>query len=317
MNALKRQLLWDLKRFNVKKIETVFIGGGTPSCVKPKFYEEIFKTFLPYLEKNAEITAEANPNSASIEWLQDMKTLGVNRISFGVQSFNDKKLKALNRAHTAKEAVKAVENAEKTGIKNISIDIIYDFYLDSKDLLLKDVKTASVLPVNHLSAYELTIERGTLFNQTPNVKKESEEFGYFFRESVEAIGLKQYEVSNYGRYKSRHNLGYWQHKNYLGIGAGAVGFIDSFRYYPHTNIQKYIKEPLFAKKEKLTPNELLTEKIFLGLRSSVGVKKEILTPKMLQNARLLEKEGKLLCKNGTFYNKEYFLSDELALFIMG
>ncbi len=318
MRALYTQLEWDLNRFNIKKgeIETIFFGGGTPSCVEPKFYEKIFEILTPYMQKNIEITSEANPNSANLEWLKDMKNLGVNRISFGVQSFNDKKLQALNRAHSAKEAIQAVENAAKTGIKNISIDIIYDFYLDSKELLKNDLQIASKLPINHLSSYELTIERGTNFSKNPSVKKESEELGYFFREEVQSLGLIQYEVSNYGKYKSLHNLGYWQHKNYLGVGAGAVGFINNTRYYPHANVEKYIQNPKFAKTENLSPNDLLTEKIFLGLRSCVGVKKSILTDKMQTQADILLKENKLCFQNGAYYNKEYFLSDELALFIM-
>ncbi len=318
MRALYTQLEWDLNRFNIKKgeIETIFFGGGTPSCIEPKFYEKIFEILAPYMQKNIEITSEANPNSANLEWLKAMQNLGVNRISFGVQSFNDKKLQALNRAHSAKEAIQAVENAAKTGIKNISIDIIYDFYLDSKELLKNDLEIASKLPINHLSSYELTIERGTNFSKTPSVKKESEELGYFFREEVQSLGLMQYEVSNYGKYKSLHNLGYWQHKNYLGVGAGAVGFINNIRCYPHSNIEKYIQNPKFAKTENLSPNDLLTEKIFLGLRSCVGVKKSILTDKMQTQANILLKENKLRFQNGAYYNKEYFLSDELALFIM-
>ena len=317
MQALKRQLLWDLERFNVEpnSLETLFIGGGTPSCVEVKYYEEVFKILKPYLRKNAEITTEANPNSATQEWLEGMQALGVNRVSFGVQSFNNKKLQELNRAHNANEAIKAVKNAHNLGIKNISLDIIYDFYSDSKELISNDLKQAFTLPINHISAYELTIEKATNFSKTPEVKKGSESLGYHLKELVTKQGFSQYEVSNYGTYRSLHNIGYWKHKEYLGIGAGAVGYKNQERYYPNTNIDNYIKEPTKIRTEKLTGQDIITEKIFLGLRSCVGVGQDILTKEQVKQANILLKEDKLSFKDGRYFNKEYFLSDEYALFI--
>lgn len=318
MNAINTQLISDLNRYSIEKnsLETLFIGGGTPSCIKPKFYKKFFEILKPYLKKDAEITTEANPNSANIEWLKGMQELGVNRISFGVQSFDDKKLQALNRAHSAKEAIDAVLNAKKVGFENISLDIIYDFYTDTKELIQKDLETALSLPINHISSYELTIEKATHFSKEPQVKANFESLGFFLRDFIVQNALEQYEVSNYGTYKSRHNIGYWQHKEYLGIGAGAVGYIAKSRLYPHTNIDHYIKEPTYKREEQLSSSDILTEQIFLGLRSNVGIKRTILTPQMQKQAYILLKEQKLTMQNGTFYNKEYFLSDELALFIM-
>ena len=317
MKALKMQLKHDLEHFKIEpnSLETLFIGGGTPSCVDAKYYEDIFKTLEPFLKENCEITTEANPNSATKEWLEGMKSLGVNRLSFGVQSFNDKKLQALNRAHSKKEAIEAIENASKVGIKNISLDIIYDFHSDTKELLKADLEQAFKLPINHISSYELTIEKATEFTKRPEVKKNSESLGFYLRDLIEQNGLEQYEVSNYGKYKSRHNIGYWEHKNYLGVGAGAVGYFDNFRYYPQTNVDSYIKNPLQRREEPLSQEDILSEKIFLGLRSCVGVDSKILPQTMLERADILVKEGKLIQKGGSYYNLEYFLSDELALFI--
>ena len=318
MQALKSQLLFDLERFKIEpnSLETLFIGGGTPSCVEPKYYKEIIKILKPYLVPNAEITTEANPNSATKEWLEGMQALGINRVSFGVQSFNNKKLQELNRAHNAKEAIEAIENAHNIGIKNISLDIIYDFHSDTKELITSDLKQAFALPINHISAYELTIEKATNFSKTPEVKKGSESLGYHLKELVTKHGFKQYEVSNYGRYQSQHNIGYWQHKEYLGIGAGAVGYKNQERYYPNTNIDNYIKEPTKLRIEELTSQDIVTEKIFLGLRSCVGVKQNILTKEQVKQADILVQEDKLIFKYGRYFNKEYFLSDEYALFIM-
>ncbi len=314
MEALYISLKEELQ--NVNKLETIFIGGGTPSVIEPKYYEKIFNLLSPYIKDSIEITTEANPNSATKDWLKGMYNLGVNRVSFGVQSFNDKKLKILNRAHTKIDAIDAINNSFNIGFKNISLDIIYDLYIDTKELLVDDLKTAFNLPINHISCYELTIEKATPFSKQTGIKKESEELGFFIRDYIINRGFSQYEVSNYGTYHSRHNLGYWEHKNYLGVGAGAVGFIDNKRYYPHTNIEKFIKEPYFRRVENLTKDDILTEKIFLGFRSIVGVKQDILSKSMQKRASILLKEGKLELQNGIYFNKEYFLSDELALFIM-
>ena len=319
MQALHRNLENEIIKNNIKKgvIETLFIGGGTPSVVAPYLYLPIFETLAPYLKGNAEITSEANPNSATKAWLKGIYDLGVNRLSFGVQSFHNEKLKQLNRAHSAKEAIEAVENAAKIGFKNLSLDIIYDFQGDTKELLQKDLEQAFALPINHLSSYELTIEKATQFYKEPTVKQNQEELGYFLRDFVVKNGFKQYEVSNYGKMQSRHNLGYWQYKEYLGIGAGAVGFINSSRYYPHSNIEHYIQNPTYQRIEPLSQADILTEKIFLGLRSIVGIEKSILPQAMQERADLLCKEEKLEFKNNYYHNKEFFLSDALALFIMG
>jgi len=148
MQALQRQLSFELKRFNVgkKQIKTLFIGGGTPSTVDPELYKPIFELLEPYLQDDAEITTEANPNSATKEWLKGMKNLGVNRVSFGVQSFESEKLKALNRAHTPKQAKEAIIYAKEIGFEHLSLDLIYNYQGDTQKLLLKDIEEAFTLP---------------------------------------------------------------------------------------------------------------------------------------------------------------------------
>ena len=123
-NAIKKQFLTDTEKFNIKEFETVFIGGGTPSVMSISFYEKLFKMLEPFLKNTKEITIESNPN-ASYKWLKNIKDLGINRISFGVQSFDDEKLKFLNRNHSAKLAIKTIQNAKKAGFENINLDIIY------------------------------------------------------------------------------------------------------------------------------------------------------------------------------------------------
>ena len=317
MLALEKQLQFELERFNAShnSIETLFIGGGTPSTISPTLYAPIFKLISPYLTQDAEITTEANPNSASQEWLEGMYALGVNRISFGVQSFNEKKLKLLNRAHTPQMAQDAITNAAKVGFENISLDLIYATLGDTKELLAYDIQKTFSLPINHISAYALTIEEGTPFETKPQMAKEQLELTEWIFETIESHGFEQYEISNFGSYRSRHNIGYWEYKDYIGAGAGAVGKLQTTRYYPTPDIESYIQDPLKIRLEELEEEDIRLEKIFLGLRSSVGVDKELLCEQEKIQAALLLQEKKLILKNGVFYNPEYLLADEVALFL--
>lgn len=319
MEAVLLQLEADLQKFNIQKrsIETLFIGGGTPSTIDPALYEPFFEKVQDYLCENAEITTEANPNSAKKEWLEGMKGLGVNRVSFGVQSFFDDKLKLLGRAHNSAQALKAVERAKEAGFKHISIDLIYATMLDTPKRVEEEVKKACDLQIEHLSAYELTIEEGTEFQKRPEVRVESLQQAKIVKEVAQEYGLMQYEISNFGLARCRHNLGYWEYKPYLGVGSGAVGRVSNMRYYPSSDLKSYIQNPLFKSSEELSDEQILDEKIFLGLRSCVGVDEAILDEKMAQRAEILLKEGKLLYKKGRYFNENYLLSDEIALFIIG
>ena len=318
MQALQRQLHFELERFGAKTeaIETLFIGGGTPSTVAPELYRPLFEFLRPYMAEGAEITSEANPNSATPEWLEGMHALGVNRISFGVQSFNDAKLKLLARAHRGRDAVEAVKSAAKAGFEHISIDLIYATVGDTKALLAHDLETAFSLPIDHLSAYALTIEEGTPFAQTPEMAQEKLNLTQWLFGQIEKAGFDQYEISNFGRYRSRHNLGYWQYKSYIGLGSGAVGFLGDTRYYPPTDVEAYIADPLNIREERLNAEEMKSEQLFLGLRSIVGVTPSVLNAAEQKRADLLVDEGKLRFEQGRYQNPDYLLSDELTLFIL-
>lgn len=317
MQALYTQLEFELKRYEAKEksIETLFIGGGTPSTVSPELYKPIFELLKPYLAEKIEITSEANPNSATPQWLLGMYNLGVNRISFGVQSFDNAKLKLLNRAHDSSQAKEAIINAKKIGFKNLSLDLIYATLNDTKELLLHDIETAFSLPINHISAYALTIEEGTPFEKKPHMSKETLSLTSWLFEEIISQGFEQYEISNFGKYQSAHNLGYWQYKDYIGLGSGAVGKLGLERFYPTTTLEKYIQNPLDIQTELLTLEDKKIEQLFLGLRSCVGVKKDILSSDELKRAQILVQEKKLQLKNDTFYNPEYLLADEITLFI--
>lgn len=322
MNALKKQLRNNLDNYVIKdnkKIETVFIGGGTPSTIKAFEYEEIFEMIKPHLEEFAEITTEANPNSASYEWLQSMKNLGVNRVSFGVQSFDNDKLKFLGRAHNSNSAIKAIQNAKEIGFKGINCDIIYGVQNDTMESMKKDFDTAFSLPITHLSAYSLTIEEGTKFFDRSSVKIDDEELSYEIFDYINKNGFHQYEISNFAKNKvseSKHNYGYWQHKEYLGVGAGAVGYVNQQRQYPSKSIEEYIQNPLFTQIEKIDDEDIKTEKVLLGLRCSNGVDLSLFDEKEKQKIDELIQYDKIYVENDKVFNKNFLLSDELALYIL-
>ena len=319
MEALHRQLTDDLERFGATpgSVETLFIGGGTPSTVSPKLYAPIFERLAPFLAPEAEITIEANPNSATRDWLSGMHALGVNRVSFGVQSFDADKLRRLGRAHSPQQAITALKTAHDVGIEHCSLDLIYNVHGDTPELLERDIEQAFSLPIDHLSAYELTIESNTPFAATPEVRQTDDALAFSVAEAVTARGFEHYEISNFGRYQSRHNLGYWKLRPYLGIGAGAVGFDGTTRTYPPTDIDTYIADPLQRRVESLTPDDLRTERIFLGLRSRIGIEARQLDEGQRERAELLIRERKLYAEAGRYLNPNFFLADEIALFLIG
>lgn len=320
MDALGVQLETELKRFNVSPsnpIETVFIGGGTPSTVDPELYVPIFKRIAPFLQAGAEITSEANPNSATYEWLEGMKKLGVNRISFGVQSFNDEKLKTLGRAHNTQHALQSIKNAEIIGYKHLSLDLIYGVQGDTKELLHSDISQAFELPIDHISLYSLTIEEETAFEKLPEMASEQLDLTQWLFDEITSKGFEHYEISNFGKYQSKHNIGYWEHKPYIGLGAGAVGFLDSTRLYPTTDIEAYIDAPLSIKDEHLNEAELLNEQLFLGFRSCVGVDQTLLSKPQNAQAQMLTEGGLLEFRNGRYFNPNFLLADEITLRVEG
>lgn len=315
MKAVVKQLDFELKRFDVKQnqISSVFIGGGTPSTMKAKEYNDFFVKLKPFLSLDCEITTEANPNSATNEWLNDMVRYGVNRVSFGVQSFDDKKLKQLGRSHDKNQAIKAIKMTKEAGIEHISLDLIYNAINDTKELIANDIDIAFGLPIDHISAYELTIENGTNFSDTD--KQENDELAFFVAQKIIQNGFSQYEISNFGKYQCKHNIGYWNLENYIGIGAGAVGFLNNTRFYPTKDIDSFIKNPLNIKNEIISDNDILFEKIFLGLRSKLGVNKKLLTPVQRNKADMLVENGKLSEDDTHYFNTNFFISDEIALYI--
>ncbi len=319
MLRLYNQLQTQIKTHKVEKFNTVFIGGGTPSCIEADEYKPIFNLLQKYTDEFTEITIEANPNSATLKWQKDMFELGVNRISFGIQSFNDEKLKFLNRNHSKDQAIEAIKNAKKIGFKKINCDIIYDTKLDTKQLIDNDIDFISMLPIDHVSAYSLTLEEGTSFYNKSNVRVENIDMANYIFSSLKSLGFEQYEISNFAKTKDsqcKHNIGYWKYEQYLGIGAGAIGTIEETRTCNTKDIEEFIKDQSYIDIERLTKDDILIEKTLLGLRSNIGICLNNYTPIQLNKIdHLIENNNLTKIKNMVFSN-DFMLADELALYIM-
>ena len=295
-------------------LRSIFFGGGTPNTLPHQSYEKIFSTIRESysLIEDCEITMEANPNLLTKEWCLHVKNLGVNRLSIGVQSFFEDKLTFLQREHSYKDIHTALDCALESGIENLSIDLIYDTPLDTPSRIYQEISQASTLPINHLSAYSLTIEKDSKLERQ-GIKPTKESLFTEVRENLGNFGFLQYEVSNYAKpYKVQHNLAYWDYEDYIGCGCGAVGKVGNVRFYTHTNLTNYIAHPTHRKTESLSQSEQTFEKIFLGLRCELGVPLSLLDPRKLQP--LLESH-KILLKNQRVFASDYFLADEIALWL--
>lgn len=292
-----------------KILNTIYVGGGTPSIVDVSYYEKLFNS-INHAAK--EITIEANPNGLDLYWLKAIRSIGFNRISLGTQSFCDEKLHFLGRKNTSKDNIRAYKLAQKAGFENINIDIIYSTNVDSKETTKKELNNIKSLQPSHVSAYELTIEPNTPFEKKPNKHKENLDLARLLTQNLSNDFL-WYEVSNFGKI-CEHNLGYWQGRNYYAIGAGSVSTINNTRFYAPNVIKKYIDNPFFKQKELLDPHTKKNEEIFLGLRSMIGVEiSHIDNKKALE---ILLSEGLLHTKGTRVYNNDYFLTDEISLFLM-
>lgn len=315
-DALKIQLEFEIKRFELEKnsVTTVYFGGGTPSSVDANLYEPIFDIINNFASSHIEITVEANPSSSNTNWLDKMRKLGANRISLGVQSFDDKKLHFLGRLHSSESAKNAISRAVDSGFQNISIDLIYDTQYDSVDFVKKEVDVAVSMPVTHISAYSLSIEENSLFANKHDLKVENIDSYRVIVSTLQQHGFEQYEVSNFGKIKSNHNTAYWLGEDYIGAGAGAVGFLKNSRFYPMENIDEYISNPTKINIETVAQNDLRFEKVFLGIRSNIGVSiNDIKCSK--EKIDYLKNSDKIDIRNGRIFAKDFLLADEIALYL--
>lgn len=273
LNALKTQIQTE---YDDKKLNTLYFGGGTPSLLNITDFIDIFEMFK--FERNTEITVEVNPDNIYLEYLQELRNLGVNRVSIGAQTFKDETLKLIGRRHNSAQISTAVKCAKDAGFNNISLDLIYGLPNQSVNDFLQDINTAVKLGVQHISLYGLKIDEGCHFHKNqPKELPDADSQAEIYLKTVEYLkseNFEHYEISNFAKrgYESKHNINYWDNNSYYGFGCAASGYLDNVRYTDETDLKKYIKDPIAKTSvQVLKWHEILEEAIFLGLRKIAGI----------------------------------------------
>lgn len=320
-----------------RHIETIYFGGGTPSLLSEReafmIFEKIYKLYD--VSRNAEISFECNPDDLSEEKLKELKRLEVNRLSIGLQSFNEEELRWMNRAHTAKESEASVKRAQDRGFENITIDLIYGSKFSNLRSWKSTLDKAISLEVKHISSYNLTIEDKTKLGRDLKNNKEvaidDELSAEMFQEMTERLGKSgfiHYEISNFGKegFFSTHNSNYWKGKHYLGLGPSAHSFDGVSRQWNIANNNTYIKKVTegtgYFEKETLTETERFNEYMLIALRTMWGVdltylkanfEAELVTHFLSETEQLIG-DGSMIVKEQSYIltEKGKLLADRIA-----
>lgn len=316
------------KNYKGEKLKTIYIGGGTPSSLNLKQLDRLMNIIKIFnLEEENEFTVECNIENITKEKLELLYKNKVNRLSIGIQTFNEKYLEFLNRNHTKKEINEKINLAKKIGFKNINIDLMYAFPNETIEELDQDINEFLKLDITHISTYSLIIEPHTklYIDKIKNIDEDLD------RKMYDLICKKlnkynHYEISNFAKpgYESIHNLTYWNNENYYGFGLGASGYINNIRYDNTKNINEYLKGNYIKNKEELTKNIEIENEFILGLRKIKGINIEKFNKKYdnifkYDVVNRLLKEKKLITDNKNIYiNKEYiYTSNNILIEFIG
>lgn len=289
-NCMKKEIDLYREEMALNKVGTIFIGGGTPSCVEHRFIGEILSTCRERynVSEPCEITIESNPGTITHEKLKAYRKYGINRISIGLQAYQENLLKYLGRQHTSEDFTSSVEMAKEAGFDNINADVIFGIPGQTLEDWKKTLDILAELDVTHISAYDLKVEEGTRFGDMLASGKLTEmedeldrEMYHYAIEFLKSKGFNHYELSNFAKegYECRHNLIYWNCLEYLGLGAGAHSFLQDIRFENQTTVEGYID--YLSKGQKPVEEryvrdfcEKMSEYMFLGLRLINGVSKD-------------------------------------------
>ena len=288
VDSYLEHLLQEFHSYDIQKLRTLYIGGGTPTALSAPQLEVLLDGLTKNLDLSVleELTIEANPGDLDEYKIAVLKNSAVNRVSLGVQTFDDKMLKKIGRSHLEKDIYENIDRLKLAGFDNISIDLIYALPGQTMDQVKDNVAKAIALDIPHMSLYSLILENHTVFMNRmrrgklplPKEEVEAEMFEYIIAE-LEHAGFEHYEISNFSKpgFESRHNLMYWDNAEYYGIGAGASGYVNGVRYKNHGPIRHYLEavEEGNARinEEHLSLREQMEEEMFLGLRKKTGVSK--------------------------------------------
>ncbi len=269
------------RKNEVEEIKTIYLGGGTPSTLDAADIRRILEAVGT--DKAEEITMELNPGDATQEYLQAIRKAGINRLSIGIQSFQDDLLQLIGRRHNAAQAIEAVKMAQEAGFNNISIDLMYALPTQSMSQWKADIETALELKIQHISCYGLMYEEGTALTKRVEAGEltaidEDEEnamYDYLCKRLKEA-GFVHYEVSNFAipGYEAKHNSRYWDGTPYVGIGAGAHSYVGNIRSWNKDDLEAYLSGKAHREQEVLSETDIYNERIMLGLRTNKGVARD-------------------------------------------
>lgn len=270
------KLIYQLENIEQHNFETIYIGGGTPSSLSVPQLDRLLSFIAHKFDYTAEFSFEANPENLNLEKIELLRRYGISRVSLGVQTFNKDSLHLLNRKHTKEDVVTCVKNLQQCGIENINLDFIFGLRIEKFSDYLNNIRLAFKLGVKHISYYALQIEKGTKLYAVPEIRKDSDEladdYDYIVNKLAE-YNYQRYEISNFCQrgFESRHNLVYWNNREYYGIGLGATGYIDHYRLVQTRNIKKYIDDvDTFASRTHEDKNEDEFTFLMLNLRLEQG-----------------------------------------------
>ncbi len=268
------------------RVSSLFFGGGTPSVLEPGHMAEIMEALAEVFsfEPDSEMSIEANPGTVNLEKLRTYEKIGLNRISFGLQSAHNEELKALGRIHTWEEFLESYDLARQAGFDNINVDLMSGIPDQTLASWQKTLSRVLELAPEHVSAYSLIVEEGTPFAQRKLNLPEEEEERRMYEMTAEMLGsqgYRQYEISNYAlpQRECAHNMGYWMRDDYLGLGLGAASLFDNQRWNNTDSMEEYLEkserpEEIQVCREKLSVREQMEETMFLGLRMTEGIERE-------------------------------------------
>lgn len=338
LKAMEQEMKNTVEKHGQNRLKSIFVGGGTPTALTESQLDQFLEMTRKHLclEGNGEFTFEANPNELTEKKLQLLQEYGVNRLSIGVQTFNDELLKGIGRVHTKKEAVKTIQRAREIGFQNLSLDLMYSLPGQTMEDFSDTLQQAFELDIDHMSAYSLIIEPKTVFYNlmrrgklnVPPQETEAKMYDELMIQ-MEKYGFHQYEISNFAKkgFESRHNLTYWNNEEYYGIGAGAHGYVQGVRRANIGPINKYIDAVsqsgfAYMEEHEVTKTEMMEEEMFLGLRKTEGVYKAVFKQKygaelkdvfgeqvheQMEKSLLAENEERVyLTRQGRFLGNEVF-----------
>lgn len=324
--------------FRRRETDTVYFGGGTPTLLPIRQFDRLMcalhKSFniLP----SAEITAECNPATVDYSYLSSLRSLGINRLSIGVQSANDNELRALGRIHTFSDAKRTFDDAHRSGFENLSADVMFGIPEQTESSFADTLSKICQLGVKHVSAYGLKIEDGTPFAKMRDflvLPDEDSEYNMYVcaAEILASHGIQRYEISNFSKkgYESRHNLKYWKYNDYLGLGVAAHSFLDGIRFSNSKDIAAYIKgADICDSYSEISKKDAENEYIMLGMRLADGIDAKLFYERFgvdfesafgnelrqfTESGHIISRDGRYFFSDKGIYVSNYILSSLLDL----